>query len=176
MLQSRSLLRLWQHSFRNPSTLILRNRHVCTSRRILEQSDPNFQNSIFTPLPTLKKPTFKDSPVKPTDSDLWKTNEPPTIKATFDNLTKIENAQLSRTGKYSGRTVRCPKGKLNLALSSLNRIVRENGVREEFMESKERLPPHEARRKLRSKRHRIRFKQGIARLVGIVMRMRKKSF
>lgn len=100
-----------------------------------------------------------------------------TKPVSIDNFHQFEEARrLVQTGKLSGRTVSCPMGKMGMAFSTLNKIIKENGIREEFSNSRERLTPSEARRQLRAKRHRRRFKQGVARLANIVLRMRKKSY
>jgi hypothetical protein len=65
---------------------------------------------------------------------------------------------------------------MKVALAQLNRIAQDNNIREENRKSRVRYKPSDARQMLRSKRHRIRFKQGVARLAEIVLQMRKKSY
>jgi hypothetical protein len=62
------------------------------------------------------------------------------------------------------------------ALGKLRVITRDNKVQEEAQKARVRYKPSDARKMLRSKRHRIRFKQGVGRLAEIVLRMRRKSF
>jgi hypothetical protein len=150
------------------------------SRCLLQPVDSNSQSSIFVPTAstTGRTPFSRESPVKQPELDaIDGAASGETQRVSIDNFHQFEEARrLVQTGKLSGRTVSCPMGKMGMAFSTLNKIIKENGIKEEFSNSRERLTPSEARRQLRAKRHRRRFKQGVARLANIVLRMRKKSF
>ena len=143
-----------------------------TSRQLLAGGSSNSQSAIFVPAaPSGARPSFKDSPIRGPDRVLGdpKTSQP---NLSIDNYA---SRVLPPTGVRSGRSVSCPQGKLAIGLSLLKRIIRDNQVSNDS-KVRERLPPHEARRNLQSKRHRRRFKQGIARLAGIALRMRRRSY
>lgn len=175
-LQNQSPLTLWRHPSPVHYLLTLGKWNMYSTSQIRYQHPKrNSGNQIFVPSPAPPKQGFNESPLKQTAAQGLDRQKLP---VPYANVQKVfdDNLRFFRTGKFSGRTLECPKGKAALALRTLRKIERENYIWEEFMASKERLKPHEARRKLKSKRHRIRFKQGISRLVGIVMRMRNKSF
>jgi hypothetical protein len=150
------------------------------SRCLLQPVDSNPQSSIFVPTaPATGRTAFsRESPIKQPELDtIDGTTSRETRPVSIDNFDQFDEARrLEQTGKLSGRTVSCPMGKMGMAFSTLNKIIKENGIKEEFSNSRERLTPSEARRQLRAKRHRRRFKQGVARLANIVLRMRKKSY
>lgn len=174
MLQPRNFSRLHQSIICAGVSGVLKRRTFSISPRPLRQPDSNSPSSMFYPRASNPGRTaFKNSPLKKSDSQELLPQNP---KLSIDNFLDYEAKRFPQTGKLSGRTVSCPPGKINMALSTLNRIIRENGIIEEFRNSRERLPPNEARRKLRAKRHRIRFKQGISRLANIVLRMRRKCY
>ena len=180
MVQPRNFVRLRQciSSINLPSTFY---KHPLSISRCLHQpGDSNPQNSIFIPTaPSTARTAFsRESPIKQPELDTFdETGSGGAQSVSIDNYHQFEEARrLAQTGKLSGRTVSCPMGKMGMAFSTLNKIIKENGIKEEFSNSRERLTPSEARRQLRSKRHRRRFKQGVARLANIVLRMRKKSY
>lgn len=174
MLQPRSYGRVQRCLSCINASIAVSRRPLSMSRRILQDAPPP-RSSIFIPAAPSTKTSFKDSPIShgiAEDDSVY--NSP--LKITIDNVHEFEKSALPQTGPSSGRTVSCPRpGLVGPAMSKLNRILRENNVQQESR-SKERLKPSDARWQLRSKRHRIRFNQGIQRLVGIVLRMRKKSF
>jgi Ribosomal protein S21 len=177
MLQPRNFARLQRSAICADVFGVPSRRTFSIAFRKLRQSDSNSPSTMF--FPTASNPGrtgFKDSPLKRSDPGEVAEMSIQSSKLSIDNFLDYEARRLPRTGKLSGRTVSCPPGKINMALSTLNRIIKENGIVEEFRNSRERLPPNEARRKLRVKRHRIRFKQGISRLATIVLRMRKKCY
>jgi hypothetical protein len=174
MLQPRNFARL-QH-VACADVFVLNRRTFSIACRALRQPGSNSAKTIFSPtVSNTERTAFKHSPLKKSGFQVvgMPAQNP---KLSIDNFLDYEARRLPQTGKLSGRSVSCPPGKINMALSTLNRIIKENGIVEEFRNSRERLPPNEARRKLRAKRHRIRFKQGISRLATIVLRMRKKCF
>jgi len=138
-----------------------------------EGKPPKPPTTYFIPAAVNTTPSFRDSPIKSPTSNSF-SNLPTAI--TIDNIGQLTRAQLPQTGKYTGRTVSCTIGRADLALATLNRISKDNRIQDEWQESKVRYKPSKARQLLRSKRHRIRFNQGIARLVNIVLQMRKKSY
>lgn len=146
------------------------------SRSLLQGNSSNTQRAIFVPsAPSTERTAFsKQSPIKQQGLEGISEASPPAVS--IDNYSSFETQWLPETGKLSGRTVSCPIGRISPALYTLNRIIHENKIREEFHDSYERLKPSEARRRLRAKRHRRRFKQGVARLANIVLRMRKKNY
>ena len=149
------------------------------SARTFEQTNSKAPSPIFVPTSTGSPRTAfsKESPIRQPELeslDAMPFQDVPPVS--IDNIAEIESRRLRQTGTLSGRTVSCPKGKMGMALRTLNKIIQENGIKEEFMSRGYRLPPGEVRRNLRAKWHRIRFKQGVARLVGIVLRMRKKCY
>jgi hypothetical protein len=179
MLRPRNFVRLQQYmSYINiPTTL--QNASFSLSRCVRQQNNSNSQSTIFVPTtPSTKRTSFsKESPLKQPALEGIEETPPPEIPAvSIDNYLDFETRMLPQTGKLSGRTVSCPTGKMNMALGQLSRILRENKVQQEWSSHHERLKPSEARRKLRAKRHRVRFKQGVARLANIVLRMRKKNY
>jgi hypothetical protein len=146
-----------------------------TSRQLLAGGSSNSQSAIFVPAaPSGARPSFKDSPIRGPDRGLGdpKTSQP---NLSIDNLSEYASRVLPQTGVTSGRSVSCPKGRLEVGLSLLRPILRDNTVAEDSR-VRDRLPPHQARYILQSKRHRRRFKQGVARLAGIALRMRRRSY
>ena len=180
MMQPRNFVRLRQYVpyINLPSTFS--RSPLSISRYLLQPVESNQHNSIFVPpAPTTGRTAFsRESPIKQPELDtIDGTVSQETRSVSIDNFDQFEEARrLVQTGKLSGRTVSCPMGKMGMAFSTLNKIIKENGIREEFSNSRERLTPSEARRQLRAKRHRRRFKQGVARLANIVLRMRKKCY
>jgi len=179
MLRPRNFVRLQQCiSYINvPATL--HNAPFSLSRCLRQQTNSNSQSTIFVPTtPSTERTSFsKESPLKqPALEGIEETSLPEPPAVSIDNYLDFEARMLPQTGKLSGRTVSCPTGKMNIALGQLSRILRENKVQQEWSSHHERLKPSEARRKLRAKRHRVRFKQGVARLANIVLRMRKKNY
>jgi len=148
-------------------------RFLSVSRRML-QDPPALRSSIFIPAAQSARTSFKDSPIKPVlaeDNSLYNS------RITIDNVREFEKSMLPQTGPNSGRTVSCRRpGEIGPALNKLNRILLDNRVRYESIKSQTRLKPSDARRQRRSKQHRVRFNQGISRLVGIVLQMRKKAY
>jgi hypothetical protein len=138
---------------------------------------PNESNFRYIPRTTEEsRHQFKESPVNPSSNGILEDHTPIRKNISVDNAAEMKTRRLAQTGKFSGRTVSCPKLQWPQALGKLNAILRDNQVSAEWNKSRVRLPPSEARRKLASKRHRIRFNQGVGRLVDIVLRMRKKSY
>jgi hypothetical protein len=146
-----------------------------TSRELLASGSSNSPSATFVPAaPSGTRPSFKDSPIRRPDRGLGdpKTSQP---NLSIDNLSEYASRILPQTGVTSGRSVSCPPGKLRIGLSLLGRILKDNQVLRDS-KVRARLPPHEARRILQSTRHRRRFRQGIARLAGIALRMRRRSY
>jgi hypothetical protein len=176
MLQPRSIIP-WRQCF-----LISRlySPHVhkpafSTSRQLLAGGSSNSPSAIFVPAaPSGARPSFKDSPIRGPERGLGdpKNSQP---NLSIDNLSEYASRVLPQTGVTSGRSVSCAPGKLEVGLSMLKPIIRENNVADDSR-VRDRLPPHAARRNLQSKRHRRRFKQGIARLASIALRMRRRSY
>jgi len=145
------------------------------SHRLFVEGSSNPRNPIFVPAaPSGGKHSFKDSPIRGPDRGLGDP-KPSSPNLSVDNLAEYASRILPQTGVTSGRSVSCPPGKLGIGISMLSRIIRDNGIKAEFR-VKDRVPPHEARRLLQSKRHRRRFRQGIARLAGMALRMRRRSY
>lgn len=145
------------------------------SRWLLANGRSTSPSAIFVPAALSGgKPSFKDSPIRGPDRGLGgpKPSQP---NLSVDNLAEYASRILPQTGVTSGRSVSCPPGKLAIGLSLLGRIIRDNNVATES-KVRDRVPPHEARRILQSKRHRRRFRQGIARMAGIALRMRRRSY
>ena len=173
MLQPRSLGRVQLCLSCINAAAAISRRPLSVSRRILQDAPPP-RSSIFIPAAPSTRSSFKDSPIShgiAEDDSVY--NSP--LKITIDNVHEFEKSALPQTGPSSGRTVSCKPGLVGPAFTKLNRVLKENKVREEAYTTT-RLKPSDARRQLRSKRHRIRFNEGIKRLVGIVLRMRKKSY
>lgn len=172
MLPLRSVARIRQGTFCATSIPPLHKKHLSISRQLL-QDQPKPQSKLFVPAPPPgTRPSFKDSPVSPrADREIYTSK----VKATPYGA-RLEARVLPQTGRFSGRTVECKNGGLRMALVKLNRIARDNNIRGEALKARVRYKPSVARQRLRSKRHRIRFKQGVARLAEIVLRMRKKSY
>lgn len=178
MLQPRNLLRLRQYvsPVNTPSSFSCR--HASFLRRAF-QDNAKSSSAIFIPTVSANaKPSFKQSPTSQSlaeDNKVYGSSSDyysPSIS--IDNF--LETRQLPQTGPLSGRSVSCRPGRLGFALSQLNKIARDNNIVGERRKSDQRFKPSTARQMLRSKRHRIRFKQGIARLAEIVLKMRKKSY
>lgn len=149
------------------------NKNAFSVSRLILQDPPVPRSTMFIPSTTSTRVSFKDSPIGQAASQDGK---PPT-KFTIDNVEEFERGSLPRTGPTTGRTVLCKPGQFHLAHAKLNLILKEHGLTSSLSPTRQkRLKPSDARRVLRSKRHRTRFNQGIARLVGIVLRMRKKSY
>ena len=179
MLQPRNFLRCRQY-VAPVNVLFPLRRDISASRQVF-QDNKNASKALFIPNTSAAnlKPSFKQSPsLSSQDKTLDNTvfgSKSSTIS--IDNFYHVGRLSLlPQTGTLSGRTVSCSRGKVAAALSELGKIVRENNIQEEHRKSKQRYKPSTARRMLRSKRHRKRFKQGIARLVEIVLKMKKKSF
>ena len=155
------------------------SRTLSTSPRLLDGKDPSTTGAIFVPAASTTKPSFRGSPVKdPEDID----TRPSTSRSpggTVDKYGSLRQEQLrllSQTGPLSGRTVEVFWDRFGLGMAKLNRILRENQVIAESRTYSERYPPHEVRNMRKSKAHRRRFAQGVARLANIVLRMRRKSY
>ena len=178
MLQPRNLVRLRQCiSYFETLPSLINTPHFSTFRCLRQENKP--QSPIFVPkAPSKGRTAFSiESPTKHAGvKDIEGMPLPEAPQVSIDNYFKFETRRLPQTGKLSGRTVSCPMGRMNMAFATLNRIIRDNKIKEEWASRRERLKPSEALRKLRSKRHRIRFKQGVARLANIVLRMRKKNY
>lgn len=176
MLQPRNIIP-WRQRFlvsRLPSQRVPKF-SFSTSRRLLDNGRSTSPSAIFVPAALSgAKPSFKDSPIRGPDRGLGgpKPSQP---NLSVDNLAEYASRILPQTGVTSGRSVSCPPGKLAVGLSLLGRIIRDNNVATES-KVRDRVPPHEARRILQSKRHRRRFRQGIARMAGIALRMRRRSY
>ena len=156
------------------------SRTLSASSRLLKGKDPSKTGTIFVPAVSKPKPSsFRASPVK----DKQDIDSPsPTsrrLAGTIDAYGRLRLEQLrllSQTGPLSGRTVEVFRDRFGLGLAKLNRILRENRVIAESKTYSERYPPHEVRNMRKSKAHRRRFAQGVARLANIVLRMRRKSY
>ena len=173
MLALRSVARIRQCTFCATSMPPLHKKPLSISRQLLHDQ-PKPQSKLFVPAPPPgTRPSFKDSPVSPTADRQIYTSK---VEATAYGGRRLEARVLPQTGRFSGRTVECKNGRLRVALTKLYRIARDNNIREEAFKARVRYKPSVARQRLRSKRHRIRFKQGVARLAEIVLRMRKKSY
>ena len=174
MLQPRSFGRVQRCLSCINAVAAMKKRPLSVSHRILQDA-PLPRSSIFIPAAPNARTSFKDSPIShgiAEDESVY--NAP--IKITIDNIHEFETSALPQTGPSSGRTVACTKpGLIGPALTKLSRILRDNKVAAETR-ANVRVKPSAARQQLRSKRHRVRFNQGIQRLVGIVLRMRKKSY
>ena len=149
--------------------------HFSSYRALHQEKKSSPSSPFFIPAASVNpKPSFKDSPIKSVNSENSFLES--TRQITIDNFSEFDQKRFPQTGKYSGRTVSCQIGRFEQALSTLNKITRENRVAEEHKRSLVRYTPSRARQILRSGRHRIRFKQGVARLANIVLGMRKKSY
>ena len=174
MLPLRSLVRIRQCTSCATTIPLLHKKYLSTSRQLL-QDQPKRQSTVFVPAAsTATRTPFKDSPISQSaDRQVYDAG---VNKVSIDNYPKYEALVLPQTGKYSGRTVRCKPGNMKIALGRLRIITRENKVKEEALKARVRYKPSDARHRLRSQRHRIRFKQGVRRLAEIVLQMRRKSF
>jgi len=166
MLQPRNLVLAQRCLSCIDPVVAVSRRFLSVSRRML-QDPPALRSSIFIPAAERARTSFKDSPIKPVLAE----------DIRIDNVREFEKSMLPQTGPNSGRTVSCRRpGEIGPALNKLNRILLDNRVRYESIKSQTRLKPSDARRQRRSKQHRVRFNQGISRLVGIVLQMRKKAY
>ncbi|PWW74340.1 hypothetical protein C7212DRAFT_212220 [Tuber magnatum] len=82
--------------------------------------------------------------------------------------------ELPRTGPTAGRTVEVTSD-LSSALSRLRSIIAQNKLRVDQREQRFHVPPTLKRKRLKSLRHRKRFKDAFKRLVGIAMDMKRKG-
>lgn len=82
--------------------------------------------------------------------------------------------EIPRTGPTAGRTVKVTSD-LSTALGRLKSILAQNRVRVDQRESKFHVSPGLKRKRLKSLRHRKRFKAGFKRLVEIAMDMKRKG-
>jgi hypothetical protein len=173
MLQPRNLL-CFRHCLSSLKvSSSLNKRTFSLSRRVLQDSTHPI---LFTPASSgTTKPTFKQSPISPSSTQDTTVLES-SYAITYHNFDTFEGASLVKTGPLSGRSIACRPGRVDMALSKLIRIARDNNIWEESRKHARRYKPSTARRMLRSKRHRIRFKQGVGRLAQIVLKMRKKSY
>jgi len=177
MLQPRNLVRLRQCLPCVKFPVPVNKNPFSVSHRIL-QDPPVHRGPLFTPKPGSKhkRSSWNDSPLGTavTEDDALYARR---INVTIDNVRALEKSSLPQTGPTSGRTVSCKPGQFHVANSKLSLILKDHGLfRDLHFAKQRRLKPSDARRELRSRRHRIRFNQGIARLVGIVLRMRKKAY
>lgn len=176
MLQPRNLL-CFRHSLSSLNVSSSLNKRTFSLSRWMFQDSTNPSSPIFfTPASTgTTKPTFKQSPISPSSSQDTTILES-SYDLTYQNFDTVEGRRLVKTGPLSGRTVTCRPGGVDKAISKLSRITRDNDILGESRKHMRRYKPSTARRMLRSKRHRIRFKQGVGRLAQIVLKMRKKSY
>jgi hypothetical protein len=179
MLQPRNLL-CFRHSLSSLNVSSSLNKRAFSLSRWMFQDSTNPSSPIFfTPASTgTTKPTFKQSPISLSssqDTTVLESSYPFTYD-NFDNFNTVKGQSLVKTGPLSGRTVTCRPGGVDKAISKLSRITRDNDILGESRKHMRRYKPSTARRMLRSKRHRIRFKQGVGRLAQIVLKMRKKSY
>jgi len=155
------------------------SRTLSVSPRLLEGKDPSTTGAIFVPAASTTKASFRSSPVKdPEDIDTRPTTSR-SLGGTVEKYADLRRQQLrllSQTGPLSGRTVEVFGDRFGLGMAKLNRILRENQVLAESRTFSERYPPHEVKNMRRSKAHRRRFAQGVARLANIVLRMRRKAY
>jgi hypothetical protein len=175
MFHPRNLIRCRSYLSAVNVSLPVHIRNLSISQRVLQDSNKP-SNAIFIPAaPTNSKPSFKQSPVSqtPTEEDNVYNSGP---EFSMERALLHQAQKLPQTGPISGRSVSFRPGHMGSGIFKLNQIVRENDIVMENRKFRERYPPSTARRMLRSKRHRIRFKQGVARLVEIVLKMRKKSY
>lgn len=82
--------------------------------------------------------------------------------------------ELPRTGPTAGRTVEVTSD-LSSALSRLRTIIAQNKLRIDQREQRFHVRPSLKRKRLKSLRHRKRFKDAFKRLVGIAMDMKRKG-
>ncbi|KAG0640653.1 hypothetical protein HOY80DRAFT_884388 [Tuber brumale] len=82
--------------------------------------------------------------------------------------------ELPRTGPTAGRTVEVTSD-LSSALSRLRTIIAQNKLRVDQREQRFHVRPSLKRKRLKSLRHRKRFKDAFKRLVGIAMDMKRKG-
>lgn len=82
--------------------------------------------------------------------------------------------ELPRTGPTAGRTVEVTSD-LSSALSRLRTIIAQNKLRVDQREQRFHVRPSLKRKRLKSLRHRRRFKDAFKRLVGIAMDMKRKG-
>jgi hypothetical protein len=176
MLQPRNLLCFRHYVSSLNVSSSLNKRTFSLSQQVFQDSTNLPHPILFTPASSgTTKPTFKQSPISPPSAQDTKVLES-SYAITYHNFDAFEGPSLVKTGPLSGRTVACHPGRVDLALSKLVRIARDNNIWEESRKHARRYKPSTARRILRSKRHRIRFKQGVGRLAQIVLKMRKKSY
>jgi hypothetical protein len=175
MLRPQNLIRLRQcTSAINASSTLFQRSFSIYAQVQQQKNNLKSQSTFFIPMPSSGgKPKFNESPIE--SAEKHDTNAPTEVSPAFRPI-DYPRQSVPLTGPVSGRSVACKIGRPERAFKELKYILKVNEIQNELAKRKERLPPGEARRELRSRRHRIRFKQGIARLVGIVMRMRKKSF
>ncbi|KAA8894934.1 hypothetical protein FN846DRAFT_894624 [Sphaerosporella brunnea] len=79
-----------------------------------------------------------------------------------------------KMGPTAGRSV-VVQGDVAQAFMRLRSIISQNKVRQDFHYQKFHERPGLKRKRLRSERHRRRFKEGFKRMVALVMDMRKKG-
>ena len=179
MLQTQHFLRRLQRPLSSNLWAKQHRSQFSSFHRILAPEKPTSQSAIFVPqVQPEARGTFRESPLRRSSSNPVDLSNPekPQKNISIDNFTYYGTRILARTGPTSGRSVSCPPGRVRQAISALSKILRDNKVMEEFASYRHRLPPGEKKRQLRRERHRKRFSQGVSRLAGIVMQMRKKRY
>ena len=122
-----------------------------------------------TPTQPPSQRSFNGSPILPTD--LVSRNPSSAI-----NVPPISapSKELPRTGPTAGRTVEVTSD-LSSALTRLRTIIAQNKLRVDQREQRFHVRPSLKRKRLKSLRHRKRFKDAFKRLVGIAMDMKRKG-
>jgi hypothetical protein len=143
--------------------------------RCLRQPSATSYPTIFVPKSaSSERPSFRDSPIAQllNQPRRQKVVQNPAEHRVANPI--LEQHAFPQTGPLSGRSVTCRSGRYQDGFRKLNSISKENRIVEHYKQTVERIQPAEARRLLKSKRHRVRFSQGIGRLVGLALRMRNK--
>lgn len=85
-----------------------------------------------------------------------------------------ENIKMPKMGPTAGRSV-VVQSDVAQAFMKLRSVVRQNNVRTDFQTQRFHERPGLKRKRLASKRHRQRFKDGFRRMIAVVMDMKKKG-
>ena len=92
----------------------------------------------------------------------------------LDHLTSNMNTKLPKMGPTAGRSV-IVQADVAQAFMRLRSIISQNKVRQDFHRQKFYEPKSMKRKRLRSERYRIRFKEGFRRMISVVQDMKKKG-
>ncbi|KAI5854142.1 hypothetical protein BZA05DRAFT_393339 [Tricharina praecox] len=92
----------------------------------------------------------------------------------LEHLTSSMNTKLPKMGPTAGRSI-IVQADVAQAFMKLRSIISQNKVRQDFHRQKFYEPKGIRRKRLRSERYRVRFKEGFRRMISVVLDMKKKG-